>query len=93
MKKPATVTVETERLVVMGRSVHLIERWCHYCNADVKLVAVAEASLIAGASERTIFRLAETAEIHFIETSEGKAMFCIDSLLQQRNRLTSHAGV
>jgi hypothetical protein len=91
MKKKATITVETERLLVIGRSPQTVERWCRHCHANVKLVGVAEASLITGASERTIFRLAETAEIHFLETDEGKAMFCIDSLLRQRNQLARHA--
>ena len=85
MKKKATITVETERLLVISRSPHTVERWCCLCNAKVKLVGVAEAALIAGASERTIFGWVELAEIHFMETEEGKTMFCVESLLQQRD--------
>lgn len=88
MKKKATITVETERLLVISGSLHTLERWCCRCNAQVRLVGVAEAALIAGASERTIFRWVELAEIHFVETEEGKAMFCVDSLLQQRDSRT-----
>jgi len=85
MRKKATITVETERLLVVSRSTRSLERWCRDCNSQVRMVAVAEAALIAGASERTVFLLAESAEIHFIETEEGKAMFCVASLLKQRN--------
>jgi hypothetical protein len=81
--KTARITVETERLLVISRSQRMVEYWCCHCDANVKIVGVEEAALIAGASERTIFRWAETAEIHFIETEAGKAMFCVDSLLRQ----------
>jgi hypothetical protein len=85
MRKKATITVETERVVVVSRSPRSSEGWCRNCNSKVKRVSVAEAALIAGASERTVFLWAERADIHFIETEEGKAMFCIASLLKQRN--------
>ncbi len=86
MRKKTTITVETERLLVIGRSPETTKRWCRKCNANVKVVRIDEASLITGASERTIFRLAENAEIHFIETDGGKAMFCVASLLLLRTR-------
>jgi len=85
MRKKATITVETERLLVVSHSPRSLEGWCSDCNSQVRLVAVAEAVLFAGASERTIFLWAESAEIHFMETEEGKAMFCVASLLKQRN--------
>src|SRR6185503_16671737 len=85
MRKKATITVETERLLVVSRSPRSREGWCRECNSQVRLVAVSEAAVIAGASERTVFLWAESAEIHFIETEGGKAMFCVASLLKQRN--------
>ena len=85
MKRKATITVETERLLLITRGSHTVERWCCQCNAKVSQVSVAEAALIAGASERAVFRWAETAEIHFTETEDGKAMFCVESLLRQRD--------
>lgn len=81
--KTARITVETERLLVISRSQRMVECWCCHCDANVKVVGAEEAALIAGVSERTIFRWAEMAEVHFMETEEGKAMFCVDSLLQR----------
>lgn len=46
-----------------------------------------QASTLAGLSDRAIFQLAETGAIHFIETAEGKAMFCVRSLRQQTETL------
>ena len=47
------------------------------------MFGVDEASALAGLSDRAIFQLAETGAIHFVETAEGKALFCVRSLRQQ----------
>jgi len=57
--------------------------WCEACQLEVTMLGLDEASALAGLSNRTIFHLAETGEIHFIETAEGKAMFCVPSLRNQ----------
>lgn len=85
MKKKATITVETERLLVIRRSRHMVDLWCHACQADVKMVGIDEAAALAGISQRTVFHLAEAGEIHFMETVEGEALFCINSLSKQRS--------
>ena len=85
MKKKATITVETERLLVVRRSRHTVDRWCHACQAGVKMISIDEAAAIASISQRTVFHLAEAGEIHFMETAGGQALFCIRSLLKQRS--------
>jgi hypothetical protein len=85
MRKKASITVETERLLVISHSRHAVESWCRQCDAKVSMIGVEEAAAVADVSERTIFHLIETGELHFMETAEGKALFCIDSLLRQRN--------
>ncbi|HEY8204305.1 MAG TPA: hypothetical protein VIF81_06230 [Pyrinomonadaceae bacterium] len=83
MKKKATITVETERLLVFRRSRLAVTRWCSDCGAEVEMIGVDEAATVTGLSERTIFRLGETGDLHFTETAEGKALFCVAPLLQQ----------
>jgi hypothetical protein len=84
MKRKATFTVETERLVVIsGSHAAAATLWCEACQLEVTMLGLDEASALAGLSNRTIFQLAETGEIHFIETAEGKAMFCVPSLRNQ----------
>ena len=84
MKRKATITVETERLVVISGS-HAVATmlWCEPCQAEVTMFGLHEASTLADLSDRAIFQLAETGAIHFVETAEGKAMFCVRSLRQQ----------
>ena len=81
MKKTARVTIETERLVVIsGSHAGAASLWCAACQREVTMFGVDEASAFAGLSDRAIFQLAETGAIHFVETAEGKALFCVASL-------------
>ena len=86
MIRKAAVTIETERLLVIQRSRGSVESWCALCAAQVDMVGVQEATTIAGASEREIFQLSEAGAIHFAETAEGRALFCIPSLLKVENK-------
>ena len=84
MKKKATITVETERLLVITCSRSAVDRWCHECQANARMIGIDEAAVIAGISQRTVFHLAEAGEIHFMETTEGQALFCLNSISRQR---------
>ena len=86
MKSKASVTIETERLLVIQRSHGSVELWCGVCVAQVDMVGVQEAAAIAGASEREIFQLSEAGAIHIAETTEGRAFFCVPSLLKLGNK-------
>ena len=85
MKKKATITVETERLLVISRSRQAIDHWCRECQTNVKMIRIDLAAAIAGLSERTVFQLAEAGELHFMETSEGQTLFCFGSIAEQRH--------
>ncbi len=89
MKKKATITVETERLLVITASQPAVNHWCHECQADVLMVGLDEAAAVANVNHRAIFHLAETAEIHFLETAGGKALFCVESILKQTHAHTT----
>ena len=86
MKRKAAVTIETERLLVIQRSRGSAESWCAVCGAQVDMVGVQGATMIMGASEREIFQLSEAGVIHFAETAEGRALFCVPSLLKLGNK-------
>lgn len=90
MKRRATITVETERVVVIsGSQAAATMLWCDSCQAEVMMFGVGEATALAGLSDRAIFQLAETGAIHFVETTEGKALFCVRSLGQQTEERTT----
>ena len=84
MKKKATITVETERLLIISRARVAVGRWCQECQTNVQMIAIDGAAAIAGLSQRTVFHLAEAGEIHFMETKEGQTLFCSSSLTALR---------
>jgi len=79
-KRSAHITFETERVVVITSSQAAAVLWCDACQREVTMFGVDEASAFSGLSGRAIFQLAETKAIHFVETTEGKALFCVVSL-------------
>jgi len=80
-KRSAHITVETERvLVISGSHAAAASLWCDACRREVTMFGLDEASAFTGLSNLAIFHLAETGAIHFVETAEGKALFCVASL-------------
>jgi hypothetical protein len=79
-KRTARVTIETERLLIISRSKQSIEGWCDGCATNSRFVEIDTAATVAAVSQRTIFRWAEAEEIHLIETADGKARFCLNSI-------------
>ena len=80
-KKTARVTIETERLLVISRSKQSIESRCAACAGTTTFIPIDGAAAVAGVSQRTIFRWAEADAIHLVETADGKAMFCLNSIV------------
>lgn len=76
------ITVETERLLVIS-SHREIAAWCAQCERQVKMVELREAAAISGLSARSAFRLVESGQLHFTETTDGALLICVNSLIKQ----------
>lgn len=57
--------------------------WCAACGAGFRMVTALAATTLADVSFRTLYRWAETEEIHFGVTDEGALFVCLDSLLER----------
>jgi hypothetical protein len=82
-KKRTTITIETERVLIISRRVgrHSPPRaWCAECDALVKLVSPEAAAALASVSPRTIYRWVETDRLHFTETAENTLLICLNSI-------------
>jgi hypothetical protein len=86
MKKKATITVKTERLLVIAQSRRPVNAWCEGCARATEFMSVEEAAALAGMTQRKIFHLAEGGQIHLRETTSGRALFCATSLTQNKVR-------
>ena len=53
---------------------------CGLCEATIPHLRVASAAAALSISETAVFRLAESGDIHSIETPEGLLMLCSSSL-------------
>jgi hypothetical protein len=83
------VTVETERLLVISRRRGQLDGWCEACHAEVRVVGVEEAALVANLGQRAIFRWIESGRLHFTETPRGALLICLESLLEQTRAIES----
>jgi excisionase family DNA binding protein len=81
MKKRTLITIETDRMIVIGEQRRTIRSaWCAACARQVRMVTVDEAAALARASSRTIYRWVEAEKLHFTETPDGRLFICLNSL-------------
>jgi hypothetical protein len=81
MKRRTEITIETERVVVMGGGEREdIAQWCEKCGARSRLIAPGAAAALLRVSAHAILRWAEAAGLHFVESADGPALLCLGSL-------------
>lgn len=78
MKRKTEITFEVEETTVWRQGEKKFTAYCPQCQALVEMAAPQFAAMTVGVTEREIFRLIETEEIHFVET--GKISVCLISL-------------
>ena len=59
--------------------------YCPFCDAETKYFTVPETAEIMEMSEITVYRLAESRQIHSTETPDGKLLICGDSAASFEN--------
>lgn len=80
-KKRTEMVVEREQVLVIRRLDDRQPRWCAECAGQAQMVSVDEAAVLAGLSERTIYRRVEAGQLHFAESTDGLLLVCVKSLL------------
>jgi excisionase family DNA binding protein len=80
MKKRTVISVETDRLIVVGKRKSNPLIWCAGCASRVRMITVDEAAAITRTSSRTIFQWVEADRLHFTETPDGRLFICPNSL-------------
>ncbi len=79
-KRRTEITVETSRVLVIGKCRRSLLGWCSGCGQRVRMVTPEEAAMAAGTSARAIYRLVEANELHFTETPDARLFICLNSL-------------
>ncbi len=82
MKRRTEITIETDRLVVLGRarSHARVGAWCSRCASHVHMMTTDDAAISIGVNSRTIFHWAESGRLHSMESPEGLLLICPNSL-------------
>lgn len=80
MKRRTEITIETERLVVVGGRKKRSNSWCAPCGRQVEALTTDEAAVLAGVTSRTIFSWVEAGSVHYTETPEGLLLICPNSI-------------
>lgn len=81
MKKIRTeYSVEIDDVFVVQRLGRSVEGWCPGCGGVATLVTPEDAGVLAGTGARSIYRLVESGEIHWVEGPGELLLVCVGSL-------------
>lgn len=80
MKAMRTTKIRLEthesRFIRFGRE---FSTYCNGCLGDTRHMPVAQMAALLATTEKAIFRLTESGELHSSETDEGHLIVCLDS--------------
>jgi|SRR5215472_721257 len=74
------MVMEQDEIVLVRRRRGAVRSWCNRCRAEVSMLRVEDASTLAGAKTRTIYRWIEAGKLHFAESDKGLVLICARSL-------------
>lgn len=69
------ITFEVEETIVLKQGGKRVREFCPRCGRHVDMVSPDVLALVAGATEREVFRMIECGEIYFIES--GRVVACL----------------
>jgi len=80
---PVTVPefeIEINQTVIVKKIDSLVQAWCAGCGAEGQWVTADHAAVISNTDTRSIYRRIELGEVHFLESTDGPALVCLNSL-------------
>lgn len=77
------VTSETSEVFTVRRLRSVVTARCGGCERTVRLMTPEAAANESGISARSLYRLIEANQVHFIESDGGQLLVCLDSLSQR----------
>lgn len=78
MKQKAEITFEVEETIILRQSAQISKRFCPQCGVLVEMASPQTIADFSHFTEREIFRLVETGNIHFIEAE--RMLICLNSM-------------
>ena len=79
-KQITEIEIERHETVIIRPPRHAWRPVCQDCGGADTMIKPEEATVLTGASLRTVFRWVEMAVVHFIETPQGSLYVCVNTL-------------
>jgi hypothetical protein len=76
------IVIEIDERIAVTNSEQQFEAYCSECKKMTEMATPKTAGVLADISEREVFRLIESKEIHFIENA--RVLVCVESLRDLR---------
>ena len=78
MMQKTEIEIEFSETVAYNRRSARFESFCPQCRSLVEMTTPQIAAILSRSTERGIYRLLETGEIHFVDTD--RVLVCLESL-------------
>jgi hypothetical protein len=85
MKHRTEIEIEVSETIAYSRRDEQFMAFCLKCNSHVEMCSPATAAVIAKLTEREIYRLVESGQIHYVDT--GRVLICMRSLMQPEGEI------
>ncbi len=82
MERKITITIETERLLVI-RKRNKPRAWCEACGEQSGFVTFGEACALTSNDADTIHQLIVNEKLHSIISPDGLPLICLQSVMKQ----------
>lgn len=79
MRTRTEITIETERVLLVGHRHQARTFWCSRCGEVRQMLTLAEVTSTTGIAALAIHELAEVCRIHFVLTANGEFLICPES--------------
>ena len=80
MKRKTEIEIELNETVAYSRRSERFETFCPQCKSMVEMSTPQIAAILKQKTERDIYRLIETGNVHFVETD--RVLVCLKSLTE-----------
>jgi hypothetical protein len=86
------ITIETSERLVIKPAQTTASANCSACGQQVQMVTPEQAVTLMSIRSRTVYKLVEAQEVHFMETQEGHLLICLNSLTKRLEKRNPAAG-
>jgi hypothetical protein len=74
------ITIRKSEVIVIRKLQGVALADCPQCNRQAEMLSAEQVVTLTGISSLNLFKLVESGQVHFRETSQGHLLICLESL-------------